>query len=91
MVHGKFLCFMSAHGHDIDIDLYSPFPVYLPIKGKSLMPFLRICMEDTSFVCLFVCLFRGSAAQRGLWPPRTTRFPDHTQRRATISRTSLDE
>jgi hypothetical protein len=32
----------------------------------------------------------GPAAQRGLWPPRTT-FRDHTQRRATVGRTPLDE
>jgi hypothetical protein len=31
------------------------------------------------------------AAQRGLWPPVTTRFVDHTQRRATVGRTPLDE
>jgi hypothetical protein len=33
----------------------------------------------------------GSAAQRGLWPPRPTRFLDHTQRGATVGRTPLDE
>jgi hypothetical protein len=45
-------------------------------------------------VCLFVCLFvgfSGSAAQRGLWAPRTTKFRDHTQRRATVGRTPLAE
>jgi hypothetical protein len=31
----------------------------------------------------------GSAAQRGLWRPRFTRFRDHTQRRATVGRTTL--
>jgi hypothetical protein len=35
--------------------------------------------------------FSGSAAQRGLWPPCTTRFHDHTQRRTTVGRTPLDE
>jgi hypothetical protein len=33
----------------------------------------------------------GSAAQRGLWPPRHTRFLDHTQRRAIFGRTPLHE
>jgi hypothetical protein len=42
------------------------------------------------FVCLFVC-FSRSAAQRGLWPPRNTRFRDHIQRRATFGRTPLNE
>jgi hypothetical protein len=35
--------------------------------------------------------FSGSASHRGLWPPRSTRFRDHTQRRATLGRTPLDE
>jgi hypothetical protein len=39
---------------------------------------------------LHIC-FSGSAAQRGLWPPRTTRFRDYTQRRATVGRTPLDK
>jgi hypothetical protein len=39
---------------------------------------------------LFV-VFSGSAAQPGLWPLRHTRFLDHTQRRATVGRTPLDE
>jgi hypothetical protein len=36
-------------------------------------------------------IFSGFAAQRGLWPPRHTRFLDHTQRRATVGRIPLDE
>jgi hypothetical protein len=35
--------------------------------------------------------FSGSAAQRGLWPSRPRGFRDHTQRHATVGRTSLDE
>jgi hypothetical protein len=46
--------------------------------------------EVWRFVHLFI-IFSGSAAQRGLWPPRHTRFLDHTQRRATVGRTPLDE
>jgi hypothetical protein len=30
--------------------------------------------------------FSGFAARRGLFPPRQTRFLDHTQRRATVGR-----
>jgi hypothetical protein len=33
-------------------------------------------------------ILSGSAAQRRLWPPRYTRFLDHT-RRATVGRTPL--
>jgi hypothetical protein len=36
-----------------------------------------------------IIIFSGSAAQRGLWPPRHTRFLDHTQRRTTVGRTTL--
>jgi hypothetical protein len=39
---------------------------------------------------LLFIIFSGSEAQRGLWP-RITRFRDHTQRRATVGRTPLDE
>jgi hypothetical protein len=39
----------------------------------------------------FFLSFSGSAAQRGLWFPRITRFLDHTQRLSTVGRTSLDE
>jgi hypothetical protein len=39
---------------------------------------------------MFVC-FSGTAAQRGIWRPRSTRFLDHTQRRTTVGRTPLDE
>jgi hypothetical protein len=39
---------------------------------------------------LFI-IFSGTAAQRGLWLPRHTRFIDHTQRRTTVGRTSQDE
>jgi hypothetical protein len=34
-------------------------------------------------------IFSGSTAQHRLWPPRHTRFLDHTQRRAKVGRTLL--
>jgi hypothetical protein len=33
---------------------------------------------DGSVYYIKIIIFSGSAAQRGLWPPRTTRFLDHT-------------
>jgi hypothetical protein len=33
---------------------------------------------------IIIIVISGSAAQRGLWPPRITRFLDHTQRRAKV-------
>jgi hypothetical protein len=42
------------------------------------------------YYLLFIIFF-GCASHRGLWPPRFTRFLDHTQRRATVGRTPLDE
>jgi hypothetical protein len=44
--------------------------------------------NHTTFI---IIIFSGIAAQRGLWSPRHTRFLDHTQRRATVGRTPLDE
>jgi hypothetical protein len=53
------------------------------------------CGSEPSSALLFhdiiIIIFSGSAAQRGLWPPRITRFLVHTQRRATVGRTPLDE
>jgi hypothetical protein len=37
-----------------------------------------------------IVFFSGSAAQRGLWPPRHTRFRNYI-RHATVGRTPLDE
>jgi hypothetical protein len=45
-----------------------------------------------SIIYLYIyIILSGSAAQRGLCPPRFTRILDHTQRRATVDRTPLDE
>jgi hypothetical protein len=38
---------------------------------------------------IIIIIFSSSTAKRGLWPPRHTRFLDHTQRRATVGRTPL--
>jgi hypothetical protein len=34
-------------------------------------------------IIIIIIIISGSAAQRGLWPPRTTRYLRQTQRRAT--------
>jgi hypothetical protein len=52
------------------------------------LPVIKMC--NIKILLLFM-IFSGSAAQRGLWLPGTTRFLDHTQRRATVGRTPLDE
>jgi hypothetical protein len=49
-----------------------------------------ICWSFTHCIIIII-IFSGSAAQRGLWSPRSTRFLDHTQRRTTFGRTLLDE
>jgi hypothetical protein len=46
-------------------------------------------MELILHILLLLLLLLLSLAQRGLWPPRHTRFRDHTQRRATVGRTPL--
>jgi len=38
-----------------------------------------------------IFVFCGAATQRGSWPPHSRGFLDHTQRRATVARTPLDE
>jgi hypothetical protein len=59
---------------------------------------IRVSIEDVSlsirqnrYKKRFIIIFSESTAQRGLWPPRFTRFLDHTQRRAIVGRTPLDE
>jgi hypothetical protein len=42
-------------------------------------------------IIIIIIIFSGSAAQRGLLHPRSTRFLDHTEQRATVGRTPLDE
>jgi hypothetical protein len=42
-------------------------------------------------IIIIIIIISGSAAQRGLWPSRVTRFLDLTQRRATVGLTPLDE
>jgi hypothetical protein len=42
-------------------------------------------------IIIITVVFSGSAAQRGLWSPRSRSFRDYTQRRATVARTTLDE
>jgi hypothetical protein len=48
-------------------------------------------IKKQNLLLLLLLLFSASAAQRGLWPPRSGGFYDHTQRRTTVGRTPLDE
>jgi hypothetical protein len=43
----------------------------------------------TKYTRIYLYFLSGSATQRGLWPPRHTRFLDHT-RRVTVGRTPLE-
>jgi hypothetical protein len=69
----------SGMGDVISIGI-TPYCLGIPCYLKSLL------MEY-----LFIVIFSGSAGQRGGWPPHFTRFLGHTQRRATVGRTLLDE
>jgi hypothetical protein len=42
-------------------------------------------------IILLFSISSRSAAQRGLWPTRITKFLDHTKRRARVGRTPLDK
>jgi hypothetical protein len=50
-----------------------------------------VTFKMTAIIISIITIFSGSAAQCGLWPPRTTGFRDHTQRRAKVGKTPLDE
>jgi hypothetical protein len=56
------------------------------ISKFSIIKFYQPLDAIICIILLFI-IFSGSAAQRGLWP----RFRDHTQRRAIVGRTPLDE
>jgi hypothetical protein len=47
--------------------------------------------ESGSMMNNLFIIFSGLAAQRGLWPPHITKFLHHTQRRASVGRSPLDE
>jgi hypothetical protein len=51
---------------------------------------LTICKILIIIIIIIIIIISGTAAQRGLWP-HITRYLDHTKRRATIGRTTLDE
>jgi hypothetical protein len=88
-------------GHDFNLSLpssakvkkqwrnASPPPACLNVVDREYVYYrvLLCCAVHTLYFFLSVS---GIAAQRGLCPPRITRFLDHTQRRATFERTPLD-
>jgi hypothetical protein len=50
-----------------------------------------VCLFVCVFVWFIVCLFLWLCSPARVMPPRHKRFRDHTQRRATVGRTHLDE
>jgi len=67
-------------------------PQFQP-QSSRMWSMLRIqhrikCFVPKANLFLFCC---GSATQRGSCPPHSWGFLDHTQRRTTVGRTSLDE
>jgi hypothetical protein len=60
--------------------------VSLPcLSTTRLLTSLDLVLFDTFFLCC------GAATQHGSWPPHSWGFLDHTQRRTTVGRTTLDE
>ena len=57
------------------------------VKGLHSVAVCQICIP-CSFVCLFVS---GVTVSKWVMASTSTRFLDHTQRRTTVCRTSLDE
>jgi hypothetical protein len=56
-----------------------------------ILSLLRLIIIIIIIIVIIIIIMSGSAAQCGLWPPPSTKFRDHTQRRATVSRNPLDE
>jgi cytochrome bd-type quinol oxidase subunit 1 len=64
--------------------------IYNP-RHKGFMKRSLIVIDIIIIIIIIIIIFSGSAAQRGLWPTGHTKLLDHTQRRATVGRTPLDE
>jgi hypothetical protein len=78
-----------------DVLLYHP-NIFICIKLLDQLLQSEICKYKPEglalYTLLFFIIFSGSAAQRGMaMASSSTRFRDHTQRRATFGRTDLDE
>jgi hypothetical protein len=61
----------------------------LPTSVLKITGYISVIILIISIIIIII--ITGFAAQRGLWSPRFTKFLDHTQRRATVGRSPLDE
>jgi hypothetical protein len=74
-------------------------PINLRYQFKSIVVAIPCTSAQSIFICplnmpftyIIIIIFSGSAAQRGPWPPRNTKFLDHIQRQPTVGRTPLEE
>jgi hypothetical protein len=88
---------MGVSGHLRPRPLYTQERTLVPLEKEAaraaelFWTFWRIEKSlDPRNAYIVVC-FRGSAAQSRAMASSFTRFLDHTQRRATVGRTFLDE
>jgi hypothetical protein len=79
-----FNCFLSLF---VSVEVSD---AYVNVMSITVTFSINFSVLDNRMSHVVVCCFYDSAAQRGLWPPRTTRFRDHTERRATVGMAPLD-
>ena len=60
-------------------------------QGKHAAVFLISCFQFHSLMLTWYLFVSGATAPQWAMVSSFTKFLDHTQRRATVSRTSLDE
>jgi hypothetical protein len=63
-----------------------PSSYYVKDRNSDVNQYVEFQLHE-----FIIIIISGSAAQRGLWPPRHTRFREHTQWRAIVGRTPLNE
>jgi hypothetical protein len=66
-----------------------PLNRLLHFRWPNILLVFYVTFSSYLYIIIIITIISGTAAQRGLWLPRHTRFLDHTQRRATVSSTPL--
>jgi hypothetical protein len=74
-------------------DTHSEYVIVIAFHQQTWLPECASLLRSLyhTLQVFLVIIIPGTTAQRGLWQPRHTRFLDHTQQRATVGRTPLDE
>jgi cell division protein FtsW (lipid II flippase) len=73
-----FYLFFTASRDFSTASFYSPSTSFIILITELRIP---LAFESIIINIIIIIIISGSAAQRGLWPPRFTKFLDHKQRR----------